>query len=85
MTDQQPQPEQLKPKELSPEEVIAQEVDTFLKEKNVKLTPVMSFPIYNQYPPELRLALQVIQRHEPKWDIDITIQKNSKPETLPNS
>jgi len=57
-----------------------EKMNQFLVDNNIKLVPTMSFPNYNKLPVELELAVTIMQKHEPQFDISIIIdEKEQKP------
>jgi len=63
------------PQDLSQSKKLSDEVNQFLIDKKVKLVPSISFPNYNKLPVELELALAVMQKHEPSFDIAIASEE----------
>ena len=53
-------------------------LNKFLIDNKIKLNPAMSFPIYNQLPDELQLAIKVLNRHEPKFDIEVVSEEEAE-------
>jgi len=52
-----------------------EEMNTFLVERNIKLVPTLSFPNYNKLPIELELAVAIMQKHEPQFDVSIVLDE----------
>jgi len=61
----------LAPAEKTEDELLADKLNTFLAENKIKIVPALSFPIYNKMPVDLELALAVINKHEPKIEMQV--------------
>lgn len=72
-TTPQPSPEK-KPSEEQTLEQATSKFNNYLRENKIVLVPSMQFPIYNQLPIELELALKIIQKHEPVIDVNLQLQ-----------
>lgn len=60
------------------QEEALEKLNKFLQDNSIKLAAGISFPIYRKYPVELELAMQVIQRHEPEFEIQVVVQEDEK-------
>jgi len=56
------------------EKQLAEKLEQFTIENKIKLNAGMSFPIYNKFPVELELALTIIKKHEPQFDISVVLE-----------
>lgn len=50
---------------------VSKKIENVLSEYNAKIKPSVSFPMYNKLPVDLELALQIINKHEPQWVIEL--------------
>lgn len=72
-------------KKQSAEEVVTQELNDFLKTHSAKLVPGLTFPIYNKLPLELELAVAVVKKHEPAFDIQVVLEEEPQPLSTPKA
>lgn len=82
-----PNPQPIQPAEEAPkkksakteEEIATEKLNAFLAENNIKIVPGLGFPNYNKLPVELELAVHIVQKHEPQFDIQVVIDKTETP------
>ena len=57
------------------EKELLQQLSEFLKKNKVKITQTMTFPQYNIFPDDLRLALAVLLKHDPQFGFKVEEDK----------
>lgn len=57
---------------------VKKEIDELLRKNGAMLRSRVEFPIYRKLPIELELALQVMQKHEPTYAIEVIIEKTEQ-------
>lgn len=50
----------------------------FLEENNIDIYPVLNFPQYNILPDDLKLALAVIVKHNPQFNLTLKNKEGKK-------
>ena len=71
-----------KPKNETPKdtqiEVAKKELQELLEKHGMELIGKLSFPRYNQLPDDAQLALAVIMKHEPRFNVVLSPKKQDK-------
>lgn len=62
----------------TPEDLAAEKLNKFLAENNIKIVPGLGFPNYNKLPVELELAVHIVKKHDPQFDIQIVVDEQGK-------
>ncbi len=64
------------------EEAVAADLSEFLQKNSAELLPSLSFPVYNKLPIELELAVAIVKKHEPQFDIQVVIKDDEPAQQL---
>lgn len=54
---------------------LKKELNDFLAKNKAKIHPTMYFPRYNILPDDLKLAIMIIVKHEPRYSIDLMFEE----------